>query len=178
MCLPFGDTSSPKTTQNTRGPFDSPTPLASASRSGSDRLPGHRARRTTVRTVPDASCAHRARRTSRRARSCRPRVFRNDAFERLRGELGGAKPFDEMTARVSSPSTATSRSTASARRSRSTRARRLRHLHSLRGDGQLRFAARQRRRSQPARPGPHRVVDERARVNRSSRCRLHVLRGR
>jgi HAD superfamily hydrolase (TIGR01490 family) len=53
-----------------------------------------------LRTVPDCELVLVVR-TGRRGAGDRVarEVFRNDAFERLRTELGGAKAFDEMTAR-------------------------------------------------------------------------------
>ena len=85
-------------------------------------------------------------------------IFSNDAFDRLRGELG-KDGFDAMVGRAGHRDRRRRRHRRPRpRRRRAGRARVLRHRHPLRRHGVLRLAARQRRRGQPARPDPHRAT--------------------
>ena len=124
------------------------------------RLPRHRAAR--------AAAAHRPRR-ARSSCSCGPaggrrstqrarrEIFRNDAFDRLRSELGGKPRFDALIAGESRSSPATSAATDSTSTTPARRARRLRHRHPQRRDRRVRLAARLGGRGQPPRADSHRA---------------------
>ncbi len=100
----------------------------------------------------------RAGRRSTAAQRVQREILRNDAFDRLRAELGGAKAFDEMVGpagHASSPATSGTDGLGLDDADRAALAV-VRHRHPLGGDGGVRLAARRRGRGQPARPDAHR----------------------
>ena len=117
-----------------------------------------------LRSVPGCEVVLlvRAGRRSTAAQRVQREIIRNDAFDRLRAEVGGATALDEMVARrvqvvtgdVGTDGLGLDEADRAVLASCDI-------VHPLGRLGRLRLAARRRRRGQPARPVPHRRHPER-----------------
>ena len=132
-----------------------------------------------LRQVPDCELVLlvRSGRRVSAAQRVKREILRNDAFARLRAELGGAG-FDEMTAPRALDRRGRRHGRPGPRRGRPGHAGELRHRHPLGGDGGLRLPAGQCGRGQSAGAEPHRDPPAGARRRSSRRRRVHLLRRR